>query len=467
MYVLKNALKNIVRNKGRNILLALVILAIIATTAIALIINNTASGIIDDYKSRFGSEVNVAPSVEKLMALGQQGKEMTAIPPELYLSFGESQYLKEVTFSCQMMNYSDSLKVVDQDKADNNSGMMIRQGGVDDENRVNPTMKLIGVSDINSLPEFKNGERKITQGEAFNAKGQCVISSELAEANDIQVGDAISIGNAANSLEEPMNLTVAGIYEDATSAYGDMPVQIPFMNRRNEVLTSLDTVISTEGQKGRSINGTFILKDPKDLQAFDSELRAKGLPEIYDVTTDESSYNKIVAPVEGLKGITLTFMIIVLILGAIILILLSIISMRERKYEIGVLRAVGMKKGKVALGLISETIAITGICLILGLGVGSLTAQPISNLLLQDQVEAAEKAQSVNAPNGGKFLIAGGKNLLAASSAEPLTEMDVGMSSQTVWEVILISLLITGAASIVGISHIIRYEPIKILSERN
>ncbi|MFU2108463.1 FtsX-like permease family protein [Paenibacillus larvae] len=43
---------------------------------------------------------------------------------------------------------------------------------------------------------------------------------------------------------------------------------------------------------------------------------------------------------------SVTYIVIVLVLGAVILILLSSIAIRERKYEIGVLRAIGMKKGK-------------------------------------------------------------------------------------------------------------------------
>ena len=66
MYILQNAWKNIGRNKGRNILMAVIILAIIATSGVALIINSTASGIIDNYRQRFGSEVTISPNIEML-----------------------------------------------------------------------------------------------------------------------------------------------------------------------------------------------------------------------------------------------------------------------------------------------------------------------------------------------------------------------------------------------------------------
>ena len=90
---------------------------------------------------------------------------------------------------------------------------------------------------------------------------------------------------------------------------------------------------------------------------------------------------------EGLAGVAKTFLIIVLALGSALLILVSILAMRERKYEIGVLRAMGMKKAKVAAGLVAEMLALTVFCLVLGFGVGSAAAQPIANGLLQKQGE--------------------------------------------------------------------------------
>ena len=67
MYIFKNAMKNIYRNKGRNILIGIIILGIIVSTVVAFSINTTTDEIIKDYKNRFGSEVTLAPDMEKLM----------------------------------------------------------------------------------------------------------------------------------------------------------------------------------------------------------------------------------------------------------------------------------------------------------------------------------------------------------------------------------------------------------------
>jgi putative ABC transport system permease protein len=154
-------------------------------------------------------------------------------------------------------------------------------------------------------------------------------------------------------------------------------------------------------------------------------------------------------------------MIAVLILGAIILILLSSIAIRERKYEIGVLRAMGMKKAKVALGLWIEMIMITAFCLIIGIFAGSLAAQPISNSLLAQQSENAQNIQE------SLFV---GRDLGSISRVvndDPITEINVSLGIDTILQLMLISLLLASAAGLAAISRITKYEPIKILMERN
>ena len=53
-------------------------------------------------------------------------------------------------------------------------------------------------------------------------------------------------------------------------------------------------------------------------------------------------------PLKNLSTFATYFLIVVLIIGAVILIVLNIFNIRERKYEVGVMTAIGMKKGKVA-----------------------------------------------------------------------------------------------------------------------
>ncbi|WP_252213695.1 ABC transporter permease [Clostridium sp. VAP41] len=464
MYVLKNAMKNIWRNKGRNSLIGIIILGIIVSTVVAFSINTTTDEIIKDYKNRFGSEVTLSPDMEKLMSQSQTGKRPEAITNKQYFDFAKSEYIKESIFKTEFGALSKTLKAVDSD-VDKNNGMSSSTLIGTDGKQIQsdpPKIKIVGNSDLKSLEEFNNDKRKIIEGEIYKEKDECVVSKEFAELNNIKVGDIIDVNRVVNIDEEPFKLKVSGIYLDATDEYSGLPFKEAYMNRRNEILTSFETAQGMYKNEDLYVDAKYFLKNPDMLKDFEKEIRAKGLPNIFNVATDEASYNKIVGPVEGLSSITLMFVLVVLGLGSIILVLLNTLSIKERKYEIGVLRAIGMKKWKVASGLISEALMVTVICLGIGIGVGSIVAQPVSNTLLQKQIASQKEAQ--NKPTNGFMITTGNSN--GETDLETISEIDVKLNGKALLEVTGIALLIVLLSSAVGVSYITKYEPRKILTER-
>ena len=85
-YVIENALLNLGKNKGRNLLQGVMIFAVITTTVIALSIYNTAGSIISEYLTRFGSEVSIAPEIVP--------NNLPNITAEQTLAFAQSEYLQ-------------------------------------------------------------------------------------------------------------------------------------------------------------------------------------------------------------------------------------------------------------------------------------------------------------------------------------------------------------------------------------
>ena len=314
MYVIEHALLNLAKNRGRNILLGVIIFAIITATVVALAIFNTAGIVIEETKTALQCAVRIAPNmrtagggVQQMISGNQQESTLSL---EQYISFAESEYL---------------------------DGAEIKQGG-------------------------------------RNADG---------------------------------------------------------------------------------VDAVYYLKKPNMILAFETELRNKGLPDSYAVRNDESAFESVAGPVESLKNLSFTFLIIVLALGGIIMVLLSVIAIRERKYEIGVLRAMGMKKNKVALGLWVEIIVITCICFILGMSVGTALSQPVSDAIMTGQAQSTSTGSTSLADR-----------LNGSDSAGP-EKINVSVDMATALEILLISVLIASIAGIISVSSITKYEPIKILMERN
>lgn len=460
MYILSNAVKNLVRNKGRNILMAVILFIIILTTAVSIIINSATTAIIDDYKSRFGAEVFIFLDSEKL----GDSTDVKSISTEEYRLFGESGLLQKKIFTGYNSLVMTNVKGVGEadagDMDADSSG-----NGQQSSALVRSNALLMGFSSGDINEEFAKGLRKIVEGRMASSAGEVIISEKLAKLNDLKVGSSISIRNyTPQSKDSPVTdtLTVCGIYQDNIP---EEPSYTAMTNRSNELITTLDIFsalkANQEGTPGAGqvyISATYYLKDPNQLEAFQKELYDKGLPKYYKVSADEESYNRIVEPVEGMKNITTIFMAVVLVLGSAILIMLSALSIRERKYEVGVLRAMGMKKGKVALGMLSEMLMITAVCLIIGLGVGTLAAQPVADGLLSSQIAATEQ----NAQENGDDWSEPDEN-----AGSPLSEVKIRLTGTAAAEISLIALLLAGVSSIAGIVFITRYEPMKILSERD
>lgn len=450
MYIIKNAIKNLGRNKGRNILLAVIIFAIILTTVVSIIINSTTDEIISDYKTRFGSEATIDYDYD--MLTNQEVANFSFLTLEQYIEYSKSDYIKETIIE-------STLPVILKDI----SPVSSNGDGVLTDSYVN----LTGTTRAQISSDFTSKSRTLTDGEVFKEPNECIISEQLAAQNDLSVGDTFTVYD--EQKKNMQTLTITGIFEDLTMAAANKAgtEYSSLGNRNNEILTGIETI--SEGNlldldyRHDAFYVLYTLKDPGMLEDFTSQLREKGLPDYYRVTTDETSYQNIVGPVEAMSDITNMFLIVVLILGGVILVVLSTFSIRERKYEIGVLRAIGMKKAKVTAGLLVEMVAITALCLVIGLGTGVAVSQPIANSLLASQVESVSASNQNNSQTDNDVFSRNNNSL----DRSPLSEIDIQLNSSSVVSIILIALLLTVLSSISGIGYITKLEPMKILSERN
>ena len=467
MYLITNAMKNLLRNKGRNILIAAVTLAIIASTVTALTINNAAAKIIDGIRLDLGSRVEVRQDLMDMKELGLGREDVSYISIEDFYSFAKSDYLRKTIYNADMYAWSDTFCAINDDPS--KPGQVERsdgQGGT----VLDETCKLISTSDPEMLPDFGT-LREVTSGRMFDGINECIISEDLARLNNIDVGGAIEL-RSSYLTDKTYSMTVVGIYADNTEEYSNMMFMFnrPISeNRRNEVITSFETLMSAgwENNAGLDMKSYYFLKDPDKVRLFENEVRSKGLPVTYNVSINQAAYDKVTGPLSGMKGAAVTFMAVILILGAIVLALLSFMAVRERKYEVGVLRAMGMERGKVAFGILAETVIIAILCLLAGIGAGSAVAQPIADNMLEGRVAVLEEEDAASGA-GNKVLFAGGQMQTddKAAGYVPESEIQVNLNIDVIVQIILITLGLSALSGVIGVIVITQYEPLKILRER-
>ena len=595
MYIFKNSIRNIFRNKGRTILTAIIIIAIAFSSCVALSIRQAAQTAREDVLSGLSITAQISLDRTKMMQqnseesdtatesdsdsesesnsdsesnskadfakkMGEAGltveQMQTYAKAESVSSFyytltssADAAKIEAVQSSSSVKNQqiesnastdtdssqNQSDKATDSDeKASNaNGGMQGGPGGMGGPMMgTQGAFTLIGYSSDEAMSDFVSGSSKITSGEVFDentSEPECIISEELASYNSLEVGDTITINNP-NDESETYTLTIVGIYSNSSSGVqnGDMGFATA-SDPANQILMSYEalkaiTDASAEGAEtttndfgleqssalNANVSGTYVFESVEDYEAFEEQARELGLSEDYTVSSrDLESYEQSLTPLETLSKIAGYFLIVILAIGAIIIVVLNVLSTRERKYEIGVLTAVGMKKKKVALQFISEILIVTLMSVIIGGAAGAASSVPITNALLESQITASQEASASTMENFGRPSDMGAPPEMQSSdesaaadtkeSASADTQQSDSSDSDTATdsadtrqkqtrgpqrasyissvssavnlkvlaELLGISVLLAAAGAAVAVGAIMRYEPLKILSNRD
>ena len=149
--------------------------------------------------------------------------------------------------------------------------------------------------------------------------------------------------------------------------------------------------------------------------------------------------------------------------------MINIFTISESKYEIGVLRAIGMTKGKVMCQLTIELLMITASALIIGTSIGLMSSQKVTNYMLEKEITKLQtKTAEINDNFGGPGYGRPNKNHMNQNKEiDYLTDFKVTTNPLTIIYCFLIGIGLTIISSTVAVLNINKYEPNRILQNRN
>lgn len=286
MYILKNSLVSIIRNKGRNILIGIIILVIACSTTVTLAIRSTADNLVKNYEEAHDIIATISFDRQRLSDNFKGGEEARKSNIEAFNSieslkiedikeYGTSSYLKDYYYNYATSLNSDTLtKASDkfeyevEDKQTTTTTSSTTTGGNTGRNAGGPPnageerhtitnnntttvitkskevfqsdknltgdFELSGYSSYDAMTDFVNGSYKVTEGEMISnfANLECVISSELATLNEITVGNTITLKNP--NTEVTYDFVVKGIYKDNTDSDNSASM---YSNSANKIIT--------------------------------------------------------------------------------------------------------------------------------------------------------------------------------------------------------------------------------------
>lgn len=552
MFIVRNALHNVVRNKGRNALMIIIVAIITAAATVALAIVQAAerarTSALDDTTISAQISIDRGAMIGKTRDAQSGGADMQAMRESMaskqltlddYQKYDKSEYgvaSSYYTETASAAAVDGGVEPVDsngtvtnqegqsateqnqsgeqpQSPGDDRAGGMPDAGGGKGGMMMTGDFSLVGFSSDEAIANAPNGSFTMDSGQVFgygtDDDGDVIISKTLADANDLSVGDTFKVADITDDTKT-YTFTIVGIYSNTTE--NTMPMGGPMASTAsdpaNAIYTSVSTLDALGLTSGKTIEITDARGNARETQAaqlsytyvfdgkaqydrFVADVKANGLDDEYTVSSaDVEQYEASLVPLNNLAKFAKTLLIVVLCVGAVVLVVLTIFNIRERKYEIGVLTAIGVKKAKVAAQFAIELLAVTAIGLALGVGVGAAVSVPVSNSLLASQVEAqatqqqqqrAQFGRDMQPPSGvGQDGATTGEGSLSEApkddngapqqwghATQMVSKVNATVNWATIGWMLLIGIGLTLLASLVAAVFVMRYEPLQILADRS
>ena len=149
-------------------------------------------------------------------------------------------------------------------------------------------------------------------------------------------------------------------------------------------------------------------------------------------------------------------------------------SIRERKYEMGVLLALGEKRWKLVGQFVTEILIVAVLSIGIAAVCGNLVADKIGDQLLEQQTESAQSApQSFNGPasmdmgDRGPGMNGGMQQQGNASGTSTASDLDVQVTAGNLGLLSVIGILIGFVAALIPSLSVLRLQPKTILSRQD
>ncbi len=299
-------------------------------------------------------------------------------------------------------------------------------------------VQITGVSDVSQASIFGGTSITWESGSVFDAskdENVAVIGTKIATKNSLSVGSTFKAYDT--------NIKVVGIYDAGTT----------FAN--NGVFVSLPALQRLSDQAGSITSATAVVNSLDNLSAATSSIKST-LGDSADVTSSQDTATQLVKPLESVKSIALFSLIGAAIAGAVIVLLTMLMIVRERRREIGVLKAIGASKFSVIRQFVVESVTLMTFGLIVGLGIGVAAAAPLTNMLVDNSSTSSQNSSTQQRGPGMGFVRASG---IFKTSQQTIGDIQTSVGFDTIGYGILAAMFIAILGSAVPAYFISTIKP--------
>lgn len=404
MGVVKRGIKNAFRNGIRTFSIVVILGLSIGLALTMLIARQAVEHKINDVKSSIGNSITVSPAGFRGFGGGggnpltaDQVAKVKALP---HVSGVVATLTDRLTAAdTNLLSAIDAGSLGTRFGGRNNFTPPSSSGrtGTPPAQSFTPPVQLVGSTDASALSsDLGGGTLNLTSG--VNIDGSidanvAVVGKDLATKNNLTVGSTFQAYGST--------VTVKGIF-DAGNTFSNAMMVMP-----------LPTVQRLSGQPG-AITSAVVQVDSITNETTTTAAITTALGTTADVTSSQDRSTQALAPLENIAKISLLSLFGASGAAAAIILLTMVMIVRERRREVGVLKAIGSGNGRVIGQFAAEALTFTILGSLIGLVVGVIGAKPVTNLLV------TTNTASSGGDRGGQFgrLLAGGANSLRTIQAD-------------------------------------------------
>ncbi len=337
--------------------------------------------------------------------------------------------------------------------------------------------KIVGTNDLLA----SSGTNKITSGRAIQSSDEgtnnVVIEESLAKQNNLKVNSTFTL---KDSNDKTYKMTVVGLYKSG-STENDLAADFSFMNPANQIYTALSVPNQIDGKTGTLGSAIFNLENPEDSEKFVKEATKLIDTDKFEVQSNDAIYQQMLQPLNNISSFSKNIVILVTLAGAIILALIVMLMVRERRFEIGVLMSLGESKGKIVAQFFTELFMIMVVSIGIASATGNFVGNAVGQQLLNQETQTsqtnqptqingtqrqedgpqAEKGDPNAQPGGMRTAIGMGQN---NEQLKAINELEIKTNPQQIAILAALALLITLVAVGLAAIGILRLNPKQVLT---
>jgi len=468
----KRSVWSVVRRKGKSALLLLLLTVIGLLVISGLTVAQSSKQAIADARRQLGSEVTYRFDVQRAMAVEAEGgklPEKTYVTAEAAERLAAYEHVIGLNYSVNTFSAGPAIEHLESEvKKDPNRPQPRKMLG---EGSLEPEFLAEGVLHLALVSDFAKGTSKLVEGRSLTDKDAevavVVIERRLAEKNGLQVGSAFVLSSLDQS--ESVEVTVAGIYETAHTPPANMAFSMPLMNPYNRIYMPYklanrlqDEMFAREPDAMDA--ATVLLDDPKHIEAFQAWAKSNGIGdgEFFVLDANDGTYRKMTGSLRSMVALSNVTVWVSAAAGALILAMLLLLSLRERRQEVGLLLALGARKSAIAGQLLTEVLLVACVAFALaGLSGEAAAARMADSLLGGQAAEGAEREPSD--PAAPQRVVIGLDGGGASDSAKPIERIDVRITPKAWASMAGIGLAVILAAVVLPVARLMRQHPRAIL----